>query len=187
MIINFKLFKISANLPSQRCSEKSHKTGPNQANIFENATIFKNTYAPLKGIQRLKISAMLTSLLSVGVIACGSSIYMIATPTEALAAAKRFTITVQSGKNGSVSPKARKTVTSGTKASYKVTPSKQYLIESLTVNGAPKRNLPSKKGQGYTLTIPRVTENLRIAASFAQTRTVAPLSLGSQISVVDPK
>ena len=133
-------------------------------------------------LKLFRISASLITCIS------GASLtYLATTPLESVAAAKKFTINVQSGKNGSISPKARKIVTSGSRAIYKVTPGKQYLIESLSVNGAPKRNLPSKRGQAYTLTIPRVSENLRIVASFAQTRTVAPLSLGSQISVVDPK
>lgn len=143
-------------------------------------TCLSLTGIPLTGIS-------LTGLSISGISALAASTYLVSTPSAALAATKKFTVTVQAGKNGAVSPKAKKIVTSGAKAVYKVTPSKQYLIESLTVNGAPKRNLPSKKGQGYTLTIPRVTENLRIVASFAQTRAVAPLSLGSQISVVDAK
>lgn len=181
MIKNNQLFESSASLLRRRWDKLFYQIRTNQQYSPENdGTAHKER-------SLTKISTVLLSLLSSTAITLSSATYIMTTPSDAIAAAKKFTITVQAGKNGSVSPKAKKSVTSGAKATYKVTPGKQYLIESLTVNGAPKRNLPSKKGQGYTLTIPRVSENLRIVASFAQARTVAPLSLGSQISVVDPK
>jgi hypothetical protein len=102
-------------------------------------------------------------------------------------AVKKYSITVKSGKNGAVSPKKKASVTAGGKAQYVITPGKKYLIDTLTVNGAPKKGLPSKKGQSYTLKLTKISENLTISATFAEKRTLSALAVGSQVSVVDAK
>jgi hypothetical protein len=102
-------------------------------------------------------------------------------------AVKKYSITVKSGKNGSVSPKKKASVTAGGKAQYVITPGKTYLIDTLTVNGAPKKGLPSKKGKSYTLKLTKISENLTISATFAKNRTLSTLAVGSQVSVVDAK
>lgn len=102
-------------------------------------------------------------------------------------AAKRYVVTVLKGKNGKVSGKKRTTVTAGSSLQYTVTPSKSYLIDALTVNGAPKTRLPSKAGKPYTFKIKKINENITVNATFAQKRTLAPLSVGSQVTIVDAK
>lgn len=102
-------------------------------------------------------------------------------------AKKTYTVRVVAGKNGKVSGKKTTKVTAGGKAQYKVTPSKKYLIDALTVNGAPKKGLPSKVGKAYTLKLTKINENTTVNVSFATKRTLNPLSVGSQITVVDAK
>jgi hypothetical protein len=102
-------------------------------------------------------------------------------------AAKLYTVKVVAGSNGKVSGKKTVKVKSGGKVEYTVTPSKGYLIDTLTVNGAPSKKLPSKTGKPYTLKISKIAENKTVNATFAKKRTVRPLSVGSQITVVDAK
>ncbi len=102
-------------------------------------------------------------------------------------AAKMYTVKVVAGKYGKLSPKKTIKVKAGGSAVYTVTPSKGYLIDTLTVNGAPSKKLPSQTGKAYTLKISKINENKTINASFAKKRTVTPLSVGSQITVVDAK
>ena len=102
-------------------------------------------------------------------------------------AAKTYTVKVVAGKYGKVSPKKTIKVKAGGKAEYTVTPSKGYLIDTLTVNGAPSKKLPTKAGKPYTLKISKINENKTINATFAKKRAVTPLSVGSQITVVDAK
>lgn len=102
-------------------------------------------------------------------------------------AKQTFTVKVVAGKNGKVSGKKTTKVTSGGKVQYTVTPSKKYLIDSLTVNGAPKKGLPTKVGKAYTLKLTKVSENTTVNVTFATKRTLSPLSVGSQITVVDAK
>lgn len=102
-------------------------------------------------------------------------------------AAKRYVVTVLKGKNGKVSGKKRTTVTAGSSLQYTVTPSKSYLIDTLTVNGAPKKGLPSKTGKPYTFKIKKINENMTVNATFAQKRILTPLSVGSQVTIVDAK
>jgi hypothetical protein len=104
-----------------------------------------------------------------------------------LSASQTLTVTVNVGKNGSVSPRRTIKVKKGGQVTYKVTPKKNYLIDTLTVNGAPAKSLPKKKGQAYTLKITKIVENKTVTVSFALTRTVSSLAVGSQISVVDAK
>jgi hypothetical protein len=102
-------------------------------------------------------------------------------------AKKTYTVKVVAGKNGKVSGKKTSKVTAGGKAQYTITPSKKYLIDTLTVNGAPKKGLPSKVGKAYSLKLAKVNENTTIKVTFATKRTLSPLSVGSQITVVDAK
>ncbi len=102
-------------------------------------------------------------------------------------AKKTYTVKVVAGKNGKVSGKKTIKVTAGGKAQYTVTPSKKYLIDTLTVNGAPKKGLPSKVGKAYTLKLTKINENTTVSVTFATKRTLSPLSVGSQITVVDAK
>ena len=102
-------------------------------------------------------------------------------------AKKTYMVKVMAGKNGKVSGKKTTKVTAGKGIQYSVTPSKKYLIDSLTVNGAPRKGLPSKAGKAYTLKLTKVTENTTIKVTFATKRTLSPLSVGSQITVVDAK
>lgn len=102
-------------------------------------------------------------------------------------AKKTYTVRVVAGKNGKVSGKKTTKVIAGKSVQYTVTPSKTYLIDALTVNGAPKKGLPSKVGKAYTLKLSKVSENTTINVTFATKRTLSPLSVGSQITVVDAK
>jgi nitrous oxidase accessory protein NosD len=102
-------------------------------------------------------------------------------------AKKTYTVKVVAGKNGKVSGKKTSKVTAGGKAQYTITPSKKYLIDTLTVNGAPKKGLPSKVGKAYSLKLAKINENTTIKVTFATKRTLSPLSVGSQITVVDAK
>lgn len=102
-------------------------------------------------------------------------------------AKKTYTVKVVAGKNGKVSGKKTTKVTAGGKAQYTVTPSKKYLIDTLTVNGAPKKGLPSKAGKAYTLKLTKINENTTVSVTFATKRTLSSLSVGSQITVVDAK
>lgn len=100
---------------------------------------------------------------------------------------KQFLITVVAGKNGAVSPSKRSQVVEGSSKTYTVTPKSGYLIESLTVNGAPQKSLPTTKGKSYSLKLKNIKDNLTITATFATRRTVKSMSVGSQVSVVDAK
>ena len=102
-------------------------------------------------------------------------------------AAKTYTVKVVAGKNGKVSGKKTVKVKAGGSVEYTVTPSKGYLIDALTVNGAPSKKLPSKAGKAYTLKISKINENKTVNAAFVTKRTVTSLSVGSQITVVDAK
>ena len=100
---------------------------------------------------------------------------------------RSYLITVIAGKNGKVSPSKRTTALSGTTKTFVVTPNKGYLIDSLTVNGAPQKGLPTRAGKAFTLNLKNIKDNLTISAAFASSRTVKTLSVGSQVSVVDAK
>lgn len=102
-------------------------------------------------------------------------------------AAVLYTVKVSAGKNGKVSGKKSSKVKAGASAEYTVTPAKGYLIDTLTVNGAPSKSLPSKAGQAYKLKISKINENKTVSATFAKQRTIRSLSVGSQITVVDAK
>lgn len=102
-------------------------------------------------------------------------------------AAKMYTVKVLTGKNGKVTGKKTTKVKAGGSVEYTVTPSKGYLIDALTVNGAPSKKLPAKAGKTYTLKISKINENKTVNATFAKSRTISSLSVGSQITVVDAK
>jgi hypothetical protein len=104
-------------------------------------------------------------------------------------AAKRYKVTakISGARNGSISPSSSRSINSGGSVSYTVTPKKGYLIESLTVNGAPKTNLPRQKGKSYSFSIKKINENKTVTAAFATARTTKALVIGSQVSVVDAK
>lgn len=129
-------------------------------------------------------------LLLATCVACASFSTAVASEgTEQISAraAKKYVVTVVTGKNGKVSGKKRTTVKAGSTLEYTVAPSKNYLIDTLTVNGAPKSGLPSKAGKTYKLKIKKINENITVNAAFAQKRTLTPLSVGSQITIVDAK
>jgi hypothetical protein len=109
--------------------------------------------------------------------------------TMSAQASSRYTVrvVVSGAKKGSISPSSRQTVTSGRSLSYTIKPQRGYLIESLTVNGAPKTNLPRQKGKSYSFTVPKISENKTITVAFSTSRDTKPLSIGSQVSVVDAK
>ena len=104
-------------------------------------------------------------------------------------AAKRYKVTakISGARNGAISPSSSRTINSGGSVSYTVTPKKGYLIESLTVNGAPKTNLPRQKGKSYSFSIKKISENKTVTVAFATARTTKALVIGSQVSVVDAK
>lgn len=102
-------------------------------------------------------------------------------------AAKTYTVKVVAGKNGTVSGKKSTRVRAGGSVEFTVTPSKSYLIDTLTVNGAPSKGLPSKAGTPFKLKINKVNENKTVTVAFTTKRQVRPLTVGSQISVVDAK
>lgn len=102
-------------------------------------------------------------------------------------AAKTYTVKVDAGKNGTVSGKKSTRVRAGSSIEFTVTPSKSYLIDTLTVNGAPSKGLPTKAGKAFKLKISKVNENKTVTVAFTTKRQVRPLSVGSQISVVDAK
>lgn len=104
-------------------------------------------------------------------------------------AAKRYKVTakISGARNGSISPSSSRSINSGGSVSCTVTPKKGYLIESLTVNGAPKTNLPRQKGKSYSFSIKKINENKTVTAAFATARTTKALVIGSQVSVVDAK
>jgi hypothetical protein len=99
----------------------------------------------------------------------------------------RVTAKVSGARNGTISPSSVVSVRSGGSVSFTVKPKSSYLIESLTVNGAPKTNLPRKKGQSYAVSIKKITEDKTVTVKFATARTTKALSIGSQLSVVDAK
>ena len=130
------------------------------------------------------------SLLLAACLACGGASHAVASEDAEQVSArakKTYTVKVVAGKNGKVSGKKTSKVASGGKIQYTVTPSKKYLIDSLTVNGAPKKGLPTKVGKAYTLKLAKVSENTTVSVTFATKRTLSPLSVGSQITVVDAK
>ena len=100
---------------------------------------------------------------------------------------KKYLITVVAGTNGSVSPSSKSQVLEGSSKSYTVKPKAGYLINTLTVNGAPQKSLPNTKGKSYTLKLKNIKDNLTIDATFATRRALSGLSVGSQVSVVDAK
>jgi endoglucanase len=100
---------------------------------------------------------------------------------------QKFVIKVVAGSNGTVSPAKTATVLEGSSKNYTVKPKAGYIIDSLTVNGAPQKSLPSTKGTSYTLKLKNVKDNLTINATFATRRSIKSLSVGSQVSVVDAK
>lgn len=102
-------------------------------------------------------------------------------------AVSRYTVKVIAGKNGKVSGKSTTKVKSGGKAEFTVTPSRGYLIDSLTVNGAPAKKLPSQAGRPYKLTVSKIKENKTVTVAFTKKRVVTGLSVGSQVTVVDAK
>ena len=107
--------------------------------------------------------------------------------TVSTRAAKMYTVKVVAGKNGKVSGKTTTKVKSGGQVEFTVTPSKSYVIDTLTVNGAPSKGLPSKSGKAYKLMIAKVKENKTVHVAFAKKRVVRGLSVGSQVTVVDAK
>lgn len=104
-----------------------------------------------------------------------------------LRAKQKYTITVLGGKNGTVSPSKSSTVVAGASKTFRVAPKPGFLIDALSVNGAPPKNLPKKTGESFTLVLKNIRENLTIKASFAKQRSIKALPVGDQLSVVDAK
>lgn len=102
-------------------------------------------------------------------------------------AKKTYTVKVVAGKNGKVSGKKSTKVVAGKSVEYTITPSKKYLIDTVLVNGAPQKKLPSKAGKAYKLKISKVNENKTVNVAFTTKRETRALSVGSQITVVDAK
>jgi hypothetical protein len=100
---------------------------------------------------------------------------------------KTYLLKVVSGQHGKVSPSKRSTALAGATKNYVVTPDRGYLIDTLTVNGAPLKGLPKKLGKAFSFTLKNIRDNLTVIAKFATSRTRRPLSVGNQVSVVDAK
>lgn len=119
---------------------------------------------------------------------CGGSAWCASHDPEISARAKKtYTVRVSAGANGKVSGKKSTKVSAGGKIEFTVTPAKKYLIDSLTVNGAPRKGLPTKVGKSYKLKLTKINENTNVSVSFTTQRTLSSLALGSQITVVDAK
>ena len=97
---------------------------------------------------------------------------------------KTYTITSNSGGNGSIAPTRAVLKHNGNKT-FTIKPNSGYQIDSVTVNGIAQTGLPSSGS--YKLKLKSVTENTEIAAIFRlkTANSVKGLAVGNQISVVD--
>jgi hypothetical protein len=91
-----------------------------------------------------------------------------------------YTITTNPGSGGKITP-ATPSVNYGKSKQLTITPNNRFQIASVTVDGVAQENLPASGP--YTLTIPSVTKDFTIAATFV---TAQGLKIGKQVSVVDP-
>jgi hypothetical protein len=126
-----------------------------------------------------------------GVLAvCAAMVLMVevqATEKVLIRGRKTYLVTVVAGSHGEVSPSKRASVLEGASKTYTVKPNAGYLIDSLTVNGAPQKSLPTTKGKSYTLKLKNIKDNVTINATFTTKRSIKSLAVGSQVSVVDAK
>mgnify|MGYP006278955371 CR=1 FL=1 len=100
------------------------------------------------------------------------------------------TVSIVSGK-GTVTPK-RVTAKQGKTKTVKITPKKGNLIDLVSVNGAYKTDAQKDFKQPYRLVLSGITTNQTVLVSFNTKKTdlktlTTGLSIGSAVSVVDPK
>lgn len=129
-------------------------------------------------------------ILIIGLLSLSLALGFSGPAAAAKAKKPTYTITVSVGANGKVTPKQAR-VKQGMSKNLVVKPKKNYMIDALIVNGVYKTGVPEKLGKPYTLKLRKISSDTQVSVSFDTKRNPAPtaegLSVGNQVSVVDPK